>query len=117
MRSCRPSNVLGACVTVEKSNPNDRYLIALSESWGCLDAVEKGDAGICAIQPLMFTHAIYSGMNLWGYEDRWCYKTYKDAKAALDAWDGAEGTEPTGWHRHPKTGRRVNEDGSTEVCL
>ena len=37
--------------------------------------------------------------------DRWCYRTYPDALAALDAWDARTG-EPDGWHKHPPSGRR-----------
>jgi hypothetical protein len=57
-----------------------------------------------AITKLMYTCALIADVDMSGYEDRWCYETYDKAKAALDAWDG-EG-EPTGWHRHPDTGRR-----------
>lgn len=61
--------------------------------------------GDAAIMPLAFTAAIVADLCEWGYGDRWCYKTYDAAKAALDAWDGTG--EPKGWHRHPATGRRV----------
>lgn len=60
---------------------------------------------------LMFTHAIVADLSSMYYGDRWCYHTFEAAKAALDAWDG-EG-EPTGWHRHPDTGRR-REDGDPQ---
>ncbi|RBB38893.1 hypothetical protein DPV79_16055 [Burkholderia reimsis] len=66
------------------------------------------DAMICR---LMFTFAIIADMTPYAYGERWCYHSYADAKAALDAWDG-EG-EPTGWHRHPDTGRR-RENGDPE---
>jgi hypothetical protein len=62
-----------------------------------------------------FTWAILSGINAWGYEDRWCFSTYEEAKSALDAWDGTG--EPEGWHRHPKTGRRRDKDGKEEVWM
>jgi hypothetical protein len=64
-----------------------------------------------AIYPLLFTHAIITGRvgDRFSYEDRWCYHTYAAAKIALDAWNG-EG-EPEGWHRHPDTGRRRDENG------
>lgn len=60
-----------------------------------------------AIQPLAFTHRIAVGRlgDIVGVEDGWCYQTYDQAKAALDAWDGQG--EPAGWHRHPESGRRV----------
>ncbi|WP_429565708.1 hypothetical protein [Paraburkholderia sp. MM6662-R1] len=55
---------------------------------------------------LAFSVAIIADLTEWGHGDRWCYQTFDDARAALDAWSGEEGTEPTGWTRHPDTGRR-----------
>jgi hypothetical protein len=80
---------------------------------GYSDVRELGDAGWVAIRPLMFTHAIVSGITEMSHADRWCYKTYQAAKAALDAWDGSD--EPKGWHRHPTTGRRFDENGVMSV--
>jgi hypothetical protein len=47
------------------------------------------------------------------YVDRWCYRDLEAAAAAARGWDTAAawtgrpgGPEPTGWHRHPGTGRR-----------
>lgn len=62
----------------------------------------------------IFTEAIIVGrmFNPYDYEDRWCYSP-GHAAAALDAWNG-DG-EPTGWHRHPDTGRRVAADGAEYV--
>ncbi|WP_423396044.1 hypothetical protein [Burkholderia sp. LMG 21824] len=66
------------------------------------------------VSRLLFTYAILSDMTVHGYGDRWCYSSYADAKASLDAWDG-EG-EPTGWHRHPDSGRRrENGDPNRET--
>jgi hypothetical protein len=61
------------------------------------------------IIPKMYTHAIATGEigDEVGIHDTWCYHSYADAKFALDAWDGRG--EPTGWHRHPPSGRRVSE--------
>lgn len=58
------------------------------------------------IAKFMFTHAILLGRvgNFHTYDDRWCYSTYEQAKAALDEWDIRD--EPRGWIRHPATGRR-----------
>lgn len=48
-----------------------------------------------------------------GYENVWCYDSVDLAINALEAWDG-EG-EPTGWKRHPASGRRrINGDPATE---
>lgn len=77
---------------------------------------EKGDAGLCAVMPLLFTTAIVTGINISGYEDRWCYPRTTAALAALVAWDGKDGTEPKGWHRHPQSGRRRDASGVKTVC-
>lgn len=82
---------------------------------GYTDIVRKGDAGICCVVRYMFTYAILSDLNRCGYEGRWCFSSYEKALAALDAWSGADGTEPTGWHRHPDTGRRRDPDGREYV--
>jgi hypothetical protein len=59
-----------------------------------------------ALARFAFTVAIIADLTEWGYGERWCFDTFYDASEALDAWDGEEGTEPFGWHRHPDTGRR-----------
>jgi hypothetical protein len=53
-----------------------------------------------------YTHAIIIGrmFDRTGYDHNFCYETYAQAKAALDAWDGIG--EPQGWFRDPGTGRR-----------
>ncbi len=33
------------------------------------------------------------------WEHGWCYDTLEGALQALEEWDGADGTEPTGWVR------------------
>lgn len=74
------------------------------------------DGRFVGIVPFMFTTAIITierQSMMLGYEDRWCYHTMADAKAALENWDGTG--EPKGWHRHPKTGRRVDDDGREYV--
>lgn len=75
----------------------------------------KGEAGPCAIMPLMFTHAIISEINRYGYGNRWCYSSYAKAKAAFDAWDGT--ADPLGWHRHPGSGRRYDKPEGYQVGL
>jgi hypothetical protein len=65
--------------------------------------------------PFMFTSAVIIGrltVQSW-YIDRWCYHDVPAAIAAARAWAGEyPATEPTGWHRHPTSGRRVAEDGT-----
>lgn len=62
----------------------------------------------CVVR-MMFTHAIIVGKigDRVGYIDRWCYRSAAEALDALEAWDGRG--EPTGWVRHPSSGRRVSE--------
>jgi hypothetical protein len=84
---------------------------------GVTDVQEKGDAGFVCIYRYMYTHAILSGLERSTYDGRWCYKDYDAAKTALDAWDGKEGTEPSGWHRHPGSGRRRDEHGNETVMF
>lgn len=67
-----------------------------------------------AVLPLMFTHAIVTGAmhDTQGYDDRWCYQSLVSASAALQDWIAAGFVgEPAGWHRHPISGRRRNENG------
>jgi hypothetical protein len=69
------------------------------------------DGRWAALTKMTFTTAIIVGKvsDRWGYDDRWCYHDPVVALAALNAWDGTG--EPLGWHRHPRSGRRVTEEG------
>jgi hypothetical protein len=40
-----------------------------------------------------------------GEEDAWLYPDEAAATAGLIGWDAMKGGEPTGWHKHPKSGR------------
>jgi hypothetical protein len=73
------------------------------------------DEHYMAIGRFMYTHAILKGRidDLVGYSDRWCYHTPLAAVAAASVWDGSDGTEPEGWHRHPRSGRRRHLDADT----
>jgi hypothetical protein len=72
---------------------------------------------VACLMPLAFTTAIIvcRALDYDTYEDRWCYHTADAAQAALEAWDGTG--EPTGWHRHPATGRRVDAEGNAYVAI
>jgi hypothetical protein len=63
---------------------------------------------------MIFTTAIIVGEigDAINIQDRWCYNGYDAAKIALDKWIVAGGNgEPSGWHRHPSSGRRISETG------
>jgi hypothetical protein len=75
-----------------------------AEGWRVAD---KGELAVWVV-PMMFTVAIIVGEPGQGwYEDRWCYQDARQALLAAAAWTGPwPGSEPTGWHRHPGSGRR-----------
>lgn len=79
------------------------------------------DDQYACLMPLLFTTAIITGPVAFmktGYDDRWCYHTVEDARTALLEWEASEYKgEPDGWHRHPSTGRRRDENGCETVFL
>ena len=83
----------------------------VAECW----QVAELDGWVVQVMPLMFTAAVVvSRPGALGYEDRWCYMSVGAAVAAGRAWQGPyPGSEPSGWHRHPATGRR--RDGGDPV--
>ena len=93
------------------------YLSWLQTRGGFKDPKILSTGKWAAVYPYMFTYAICTGTvgDIQTYEDRWCYSSFDKAKAALDAWDGTG--EPTGWHRHPASGRRVDEEGKEYIAL
>jgi hypothetical protein len=84
------------------------YLLFL-QACGYLDIKPIGRTHWAGIQAKMYTHAVVTGQmgDTTGIADCWCYRSYADAKAALDGWNGQG--EPTGWIRHPPSGRRVSQ--------
>jgi hypothetical protein len=68
---------------------------------------ELPDGRVAWIHRLMFTHALLvAHLPCESYEDRWCYQHREDAIRALQEWNPETEAEPTGWHRHPPSGRR-----------
>lgn len=101
-------------------SPENTLLVAhCQEEGGGLysDYTEMPDGSLACILRLMYTYAIVSGLNHYGHEDRWCYSSYEKASEALETWKDnfANQEEPTGWHRHPATGRRVDEKGVVTI--
>lgn len=78
-----------------------------AESCGYLDARTLADGRTIAVMPLMFTKAIVVFRDTTSIDDRWCYHDVASARYGIEEWSsrGYEG-EPTGWHRHPYSGRR-----------
>lgn len=99
-------------------DPSDAvFLTWLKVDCGYLDPKPLPNGRWAAVWKLMFTHAVVIGTigDETSIDDRWCYKDYASAKAALDAWNGSG--EPEGWHRHPMTGRRRTEEGEEYAML
>jgi hypothetical protein len=98
--------------------PDLVFLQWLIDECGYLSPKPLPGGRYAAIYPKAYTHAIVTARigDHYGIDTSWCYSARAEAKAALDAWDGSG--EPTGWIRHPDSGRRVsqsadeyNEDG------
>lgn len=92
--------------------------VVRAEGWYLCPKVSADRRQVVAIAPMIFTAAIITMTDNTGYNDRWCYADVASAKAALDAWSGNIGTEPDGWKRHPRTGRRRTDgDPAREYYL
>jgi hypothetical protein len=63
------------------------------------------DGRLVCVEPL-FAHQALLALTTPGLalQDGWIYASLEEALAAARAWDGRE--EPSGWHRHPRSGRR-----------
>lgn len=59
-----------------------------------------------AVRPMLFHYDLIFGDtgNKFSFHESWSYKTRALAEKALTEWNGYG--EPTGWHRHPPSGRR-----------
>ena len=101
---------------VMKQVDKERFFNYLRSPGGgnCTEVKEIKDGMYVAIKPLLFHWTMIIGEigNDFGYFDRWCYASQTLAEKAFSEWNG-EG-EPTGWHRHPSTGRR-RENGNPEL--
>ena len=78
-----------------------------NEHWASLDIGMRGWQ-VVAVLGFIYTSAIITrGADaLLSYDDRWCYHDQPAAIAAARAWLAGDDPEPSGWHRHPATGRR-----------
>lgn len=113
-----------AVVSTECGTPEEiEYLRVLADenpNWTYCGMI--GDTGdFFAVNRFMYTAGIIRGpvRDRGNYEDRWCYEHTVLAIAAVEEWRGRGfADEPTGWHRHPISGRRRPEgDASREyVC-
>jgi hypothetical protein len=82
----------------------EKYAISLEMAEHYTDIKEISNDRLIGILPLLFHWTIHVNIHPVGYDDRYCFASYDLAKDAFDKWTG-EG-DPSGWHKHPSTGRR-----------
>lgn len=103
--------------TLSSTTPEQERLIQEFQKEGYQEIrIDPQTGKFYCINRFLFTWAILADLHSEGYEDRWCYNEYCEAKGALDDWEknGFTG-EPEGWHRHPTTGRRKDQDGNEYI--
>jgi hypothetical protein len=82
-----------------------------NEHWETFDVgVFRTEHGALDVALLKFAYTsaviLREENNPFVYLDRWCYHDAKAALVGATCWLESENAEPTGWHRHPMTGRR-----------
>lgn len=90
----------------------------LAQDLGDGEIRDLEDGTYVVAKPLMFHWTLIRGAwdDTLGYFDRWCYADRDGALAALAAFPLRPDPryEPTGWHRHPMSGRR-RPDGTSDT--
>lgn len=77
--------------------------MAVENGWAAHRVLDDGR--VLAVAPQIFTYRLVIGPVGAGWiDDCWCYHDLRTAVDQVGTWDGVG--EPTGWHRHPFTGRR-----------
>lgn len=68
------------------------------------------------IMPMIFNHRVGIGSTTPNsmLDDAWCYDDFTQALQALNRWDPDIDWEPSGWKRHPMSGRR-RPDGNKHL--
>jgi hypothetical protein len=78
---------------------------------------ELGDGRSVWVYRMIYTYKLAIGVTgAAGFDNSWCYRNLASATLAFASWNPDEEAEPTGWVRHPHTGRRrfPNGDPATE---
>ena len=76
-------------------------------SEGYLNLVEKGDKGICGLHRMAFTTGLFIGLDEIGYVGRFCFHTLREAKEALEQWDGKK-DPPANWIKYKGDGKEYS---------
>ena len=78
----------------------------VAEESGYTDFMYRGEDNYC-IAKFLFTYPILVNIDNAGYENRYCYHTYEEAKFYLMQWRGDDFAGiPDGWHRELSTDAR-----------
>lgn len=95
---------------------SDKFIKQITDGSPGATVKDLGDGTYVMSKSLLFHWTLIRGqIDDWtGYFDRWCYATRELAEKALHDFPSNPPAdyEPTGWHRHPKTGRRRPEGDS-----
>jgi len=75
------------------------FIIEQLQPFGYTDFVHTTDHGLVCIVPFIFTRAICTHVDSFGYRNRFCYHTLCDAQAALNDWMASENQLPDNWIR------------------
>lgn len=72
----------------------------------CVAHREMADGRLLCVYEMLFGNGrlCVGPVGVGWFDDLWCYDTVELALEQLRTWDGTG--EPTGWKRHPRTGRR-----------
>jgi len=54
---------------------------------------------VYGLERMIFTTGLFKGLTKHFREGRWCYHTYREAKLALEEWDG-KGDPPGNWIKY-----------------
>jgi hypothetical protein len=80
--------------------------------------VLPGNTGVYVLDKLFTVAVAIGSIGSPVYDDSWCYDGWPSALAAVAAWDVEGGqTEPEGWHRHPRTGRRRPDGDASQEYI
>jgi hypothetical protein len=73
---------------------------------------DLGDGRGLWVYRMIYTYKLVIGtIGAPCYDSDWCYKDRASAMAAFNHWNPATEPEPSGWVRHPPSGRRRFPDG------
>lgn len=81
-------------------------------TYGAVLYRELGDGRSIWVYRMFYTYKMAIGRTTAaGFDNSWCFKDLLTATLAFAEWNPDMNDEPTGWVRHPHSGRRRFPDG------